>query len=210
MQILTQITTILVVYWPALLALGAFTTALAQFAKALAAKFPKLAPVATFIAHLSVDFIEALKVIAKLIKKDPPEDGSDGGDGGATIKRISLGTAIAFALLLTGCGGKFEEARDARVMLGPQAPTRDSTHCQSLDDQHVLFTDFAWGEGSLAGASGAVAGALPSDTPKGWRIGLGAAAVGFAAATVYSVAHANDVANEWVRDCSAVTPAVTQ
>ena len=109
--------------------------------------------------------------------------------------------ALVAALGLCGCAGSFETARDARIHFGAAAPARDSVHCLQLDRRHDLLVTAAWVEGSLAGASGAVAGALHKDVDRGWPIGLGASAAGLAALAVYSTTAAASTATEWVAQC---------
>ena len=124
---------------------------------------------------------------------------------------MKLAALLFAALALAGCSASFEEARDARIMLGAaKTQERDPYHCKQLDDQRTLFTDAAWVDGSLAGASGAIAGALPSDTPNGWRIGLGASAAAFGAMAVYAVVRANDSGAQWVRDCGDIPTAASE
>lgn len=116
------------------------------------------------------------------------------------MRQVAL---LMACLALPGCGlaGSFEEARDARINLGAAAP-RDSQHCIGLDADHRFFTYAAWTDGSLAGASGAVAGAVAGHVEKGVTIGLGAASAGFAALAVYAVAREQSTATDWEKECS--------
>lgn len=115
------------------------------------------------------------------------------------MKAIAL---LLAAFVLSGCGGTFEEARNARISLGTKAMERDPYHCQQVDNDHTLFVRAAWVDGSIAGATGAVAGALPGDVPKGWPIALGTTSAVAAAMAVYATTQANAAATQYVQECS--------
>jgi len=118
---------------------------------------------------------------------------------------LAMLTFVACVVLLfaTACSASFEEARDARIMLHAAAAPRDAEHCKAVDSRHEFMVGAAWLDGSLAGATGAVAGGLSqTDVPKGWPLGLGIASVVFAGQVVYATVAADSAAKEYAAECA--------
>lgn len=179
-------------------------SAIAAAAASAAVQYPQYAGI---LAPLAAALLAASgKTTSVALHAEPPQ--SKEGVGPTLTTIIMSALCVSFILLalcvsLVGCGGNFEEARDAHIHMTLGAPVvRDNVHCNSLDSDHTLFVRAGWVEGSIAGATGVVAGALPSGVPDGWRIGLGTSAAVFAALTVKSIAQGNNAAQDWARDCS--------
>jgi hypothetical protein len=103
------------------------------------------------------------------------------------------GTLVLFvALGLTGCAGRFEEARLAGVR------TADRSYCERLDSRRATWAAIGAGSGVLAGAQGLAS--LPAEDDARLALAASAAAPTEPAATSYAVAESAGAS--WARECS--------
>jgi hypothetical protein len=99
------------------------------------------------------------------------------------------------AILMGGCSGTFEEARDPRVALG--APPQ-SDRCAELDDRAAFYGGAAKGSALLAGGAG-LATIPASDDRVRLGLAIGSAAMGAIAAGSGFVS--SSAATSWAREC---------
>lgn len=104
-------------------------------------------------------------------------------------------------LIIAGCGGTFEEAKNPKVAVG--APPQ-SERCAELDDRAAWTGGTAKLAGALSGASGLATIAVPDSMSHAdeFRVGL-AVTSGVAAGVAVGAGYVSSAAStSWARECS--------
>lgn len=112
-----------------------------------------------------------------------------------------LAPFIVFALVIAGCGGTFEEAKNPNVAVG--APPQ-SERCAELDDRAAWMGGTAKFSGALAGASGLATIAVP-DSMGGAdeaRVGLAISSAVMGGVAVGAGFISSSASTSWARECA--------